>query len=198
MLVDEQAHLTLYRNTLASLENARHLAEAAHGKTELARAEHERVTAWVAAEAELGPDGIPATLLSRAIDPINDALAEQARLAGFRPARVERDLSLTYAGRAYGLCSESERWRADALFAVVIAILSDVRIVTLDRFDVLDPASRAEALDWLQWLVNGDGDQVPLLDAAIVTATLKAKPDLGDGVDVVWLQSKGDTLQAAA
>jgi hypothetical protein len=189
--------LFVHRNTLKVLENGRNLAEAAHGKTGHAMEVHKNVAAWIAAEHELGPDGIPATLLSRALDPINDALAQQATAAGFRPARVERDLSLTYAGRAYALCSESERWRADALFAVVVAILSGVRLVTLDRFDVLDPESRGEALDWLENL-GGDADSPALIDTIIVTATLKAKPDLGEGIDVVWLEGKPATLQAAA
>lgn len=193
-----RADVDLYRKTLRSLEEARHLAEAARGKTELAAEAHRRVKAWVAAEAQLGPDGIPATLLARALDPINDLLAQQARAAGFRPARVERDLSLTYAGRPYGLCSESEKWRADAMFAVVVAILSGVRMVALDRFDVLDPATRVEAMDWLDDLCIEDGDSGALLDSVIVSGTLKAKPDLGDGVDVVWLEGRREPMQAAA
>lgn len=191
MLDQEQGNLRLFRATLDSLQRARDLADAARGKEERAKEEHRKVAAWVAAEAQLGPDGIPATLLARALDPINDALAAQASVAGFRPARIERDLSLTYAGRAYGLCSESERWRADALFAVVVAMMSGVRLVALDRFDVLDPASRGQALDWLEALTFQ-----PEVDTVVITGTLKAKPDLGEGVDVVWLE--GAALPAAA
>lgn len=187
-----QDDLRLHRAALRALEDAWHLAEAAEGKTERATAEHRKVKAWMDAEAQLGPDGIPATLLSKALDPINDALAQQAQAAGFRPARVERDLSLTYAGRPYALCSESERWRADALFAVVVAVFSDVRIVALDRFDVLDPPSRGDVIDWLAAL-----GAERIIDTAIVTGTLKTKPDLGDGCDVVWLET-ATPMQAAA
>ena len=141
-----------------------------------------RVAAWVAAEEQLSPEGIPATLLSRALDPVNDALAQQAEAAGFRNARIERDLSLSYTERAYALTSESERWRADALFSVVAAIVSGYRIVTLDRFDVLDPESRGEVIDWLLDLTTAG-----TLETVLLTGTLKAKPDLGEGIDVIWL-----------
>lgn len=191
-LHEERERLNLHRRTLEALEAARTAAESAHGKTDFARKLHEDVVAWIAAEAQLGPDGIPATMLARAIDPINDALAAEAAAAGFRPARIERDLSLTYAGRPYGLCSESERWRADALFAVVIAVFSDTRLVALDRFDVLDPASRGAVLDWLESRAGQE------LDTVLLTATLKAAPDLGDGIDTVWLDGKGAALKAAA
>jgi energy-coupling factor transporter ATP-binding protein EcfA2 len=182
LLEEAKAQLAVHRNALELLEDAQRRTDTATDKTTRAQDAHLRVVDWVATEAQLSPDGIPATLLARALDPVNDELAKQAEAAGFRKARIERALSLSYTERPYALTSESERWRADALFSVVAAIVSGYRIVTLDRFDVLDPESRGEVVDWLLDLTT-DGT----LETVLLTGTLKAAPDLGDGVDVVWL-----------
>jgi energy-coupling factor transporter ATP-binding protein EcfA2 len=192
---ESRHHLQLCRDALRAVEQASADAKTAEGKTIGAKLEYLRERAWVAAEDKLGPDGIPATLLTQALDPINDALAGQAMAAGFRPACIERDLTLTYGGRPYALCSESEQWRANALFAVVVAVLSGYRIVTLDRFDVLDPGTRPEAIDWLESLTQGED---PAIETVVVTATLKNKPDLGSGVDVVWMEKKAASPQRVA
>lgn len=180
-LEEERNRLGVYRRALVELEDARARADAAETKTQRAAGAHTEVVEWCKAEEQLGPDGIPAVLLSRALDPINTALATQAEAAGFAPARIERDLSLTYTGRPLRLCSESEQWRAHALFAVVVAVLSGCRLVALDRFDVLEPAVRGEVIDWLLGLTPD------ALDTVIVSGTLKSAPDLGDGITVAWL-----------
>lgn len=190
-LPDLVRDLELFRSALTLLE--RDLADArdADKATERAAAEHARVVGWLKAAGELGPGGIPSKLLARALDPINAALAEQAQAAGFAPAVIERDLTLTYNGRPYLLNSESGQWRADALFGVVIAQLSGWKVLALDRFDVLQPSDRGDVIDWLDALCQAGG-----LDSLIVTATLKAQPDLGETVDVAWLA--GAAAQQAA
>lgn len=188
--VDALRHdLGLFRAALSTLERDHADATSAEGITARALAEHERAVHWVTAAERLGPQGIPATLLAQALDPINDALAAQAELAGFRPARIERDLSLTYNGRDYGMCSKSEQWRADAMFAVVVATFTGIRLIALDEFDVLNPGDRGEVIDWL------DGLTKETLDTVVVAGTLKAAPDLGDEIAVAWL---GEPVQAAA
>lgn len=168
------------RDQLRNLESARQAIAVAEGKTKRAAEEHAKVEAWSIAAQQLSPDGIPAVLLSKALDPINAHLAARATQVGWQPAQITRDLVLTYAGRPYSLCSESEQWRADALFATAIAGMSGAGIIALDRFDVLEPAARGDALDWL-------ADLAADLGTVIVSATLKSKPDLGEGIDVVWL-----------
>ena len=59
------------------------------------------VQSWTAAEDALSPDGIPSILLSRALDPINTALDEVAKLAGWQTPIINRDLTLSYGGRPY-------------------------------------------------------------------------------------------------
>ena len=176
----DRHYLDTRRLDLRNLEESARAYAAADKDTDRAKAAHVAVQQWTRAEAALGPDGIMATLLAKAVDPFNDALAIFAGLAGFAPARVERDLTLTYSGRPYALCSESEQWRADALFAAAIAVFSGVRFLVLDRLDVLDPESRAGCIDWI-------GQVSDQIDTTVILATLKAAPDLGDGFDVVWL-----------
>ncbi len=185
-LVEERKKCQVHRDALALLERRRTEHRNAERLTADAAKHHAAAVEWVAAEKQLGPDGIPAILLARALDPINEALANMARSAGWAPAAISRELTLTYGGRAYALVSESEQWRADAMFAAVIAQLSGSRILLLDRFDVLEPAARGGALDWLCQITDAD-DVVPAVDTVIVAGTLKAKPDLGDGIDVVWI-----------
>lgn len=173
--------LDLYRSTLRVMEDDQARAVKAKDRTERAMAAHERAAQWELAEAQLGPDGIPAVLLARALDPVNAALAAEAAEAGFKIAAIQPDLTLTYGGRPYWLCSESEQWRASALFALVVAQLSGVKVLALDRFDCLQTDARGEVVSWLLGLVEND-----LLDFVLVTATL-AKAPAWDGVAVRWL-----------
>jgi hypothetical protein len=85
--------------------------------------------------------------------------------------------------RDYRLLSESERWRVDAMIAEAIAHLSGMRIIVLDRFDVLDQHGRGELLGWLDVLA----DQKEI-DTALVFGTLKEPPKgLPETIGVHWL-----------
>lgn len=186
-LQEERAKAQVHRDALALLERLRREHQKAEELTLAAARYHADVQAWVAAEKALGPDGIPAILLARALDPINERLAKHAELSGWPAASITRELALHYGGRAYNLVSESEQWRADAMFAAAIAELSTARVLLLDRFDVLEPAARGDALDWMLQLAEDE-----TVGTVIVAGTLKAKPDLGDGIDVAWLGGARD------
>jgi hypothetical protein len=132
---------------------------------------HADVQQWSAIADALSPDGIQAEMIAEALTPLNDCLAEHAALAQWQPVRIGADMAITVGGRLYGLCSESERWRADAMLAMTIAVLSGLRFVVLDRLDVLDATGREDALYWLS-----DVADAQLVDTAIVLATLKNAP----------------------
>ena len=70
-------------------------------------------------------------------------------MATWHPVVITPEIEITYGGRLYGLLSESEKWRADTLLAIAIARLSGIRLVLLDRFDVLQPTARPQALKLL-------------------------------------------------
>ncbi|ENO80917.1 hypothetical protein B447_10638 [Thauera sp. 27] len=132
---------------------------------------HADVQQWSAIADALSPNGIQAEMIAEALDPLNARLAEHAALAQWQPPRIGADMVITVGSRLYGLLSESERWRADALLAVTIAQLSGLRLVVLDRLDVLDATGREDALFWLS-----DVAEAGQIDTAIVLATLKAAP----------------------
>jgi len=182
LLADVNQLLQQHERAHRALLDARAQHERAKHRTEQAARHHRDAAAWKSAEENLAPEGIPSILLARALDPVNANLAAAASVAGWRPAAVTRDITLTYGGRPYALVSESEQWRADAMFAAAIAQLAGARILMLDRFDVLSPLARGDALDWMDHLV-AEGH----VDTVIVAGTLKERPDLGEGVDVVWL-----------
>jgi chloramphenicol 3-O-phosphotransferase len=158
--------------------------DAADRKTKDARRHHADVLAWSKIAEALAPDGIPGELLAEALGPINERLAQSAADAGWKPVRIGEDMSITADGREYRLLSESERWRADVMICEAIAHLSELRIMVLDRFDVLDMRGRSEALGWLDVLAD-TGE----IDSAIVLGTLKAlPPSLPETIGAHWIE----------
>lgn len=161
-------------NAALDIEAAhKNIAEAEQKNIDAAR-HHEDVTQWLFLKDELSATGIPARLLVKALEPINAMLA-QAQLDTEWPAVVIRDdTQIMAGGRLYDLQSESYRWRADAMIAQTVATLSGVKILMLDRFDVLDMKGRAELFEWLD-ILAGAGD----IDSALIFGTLKALPAEG-------------------
>lgn len=177
------------RNLIASLRsdfNAKQEARAQAAKvdeiTAKATAAHEQVKAWNAAGDALAPDGIPGELLADALAPVNQSIGVLSGMCGWNKAVVEGDMSITYGGRLYGLCSESEKWRADALIALAIAQISGLRMVLLDRFDVLDSASRQRLLGMLLKL-----DQLGAMDSMIICGTMKQPMPPHASYSSVWI-----------
>ncbi|WP_137010111.1 ATP-binding protein [Aquitalea aquatilis] len=166
-------------------------AEAAK-KTKEAGKHHADVLAWSLIADALAPDGIPGEILADALRPVNDLLFEYAKLAGWARVQISHDMDITADGRVYGLLSESEQWRTDCLLALVVANLSGLRLVVLDRFDVLDMAGRKDMLGLLDELAYG-GD----LDSAVVCGTLKEVPTkLPDTMQSFWIEN-GEVVAVA-
>lgn len=182
--LEEARHvLNLHQHAHADLLQRQNLHDRADMLAAKALAAHEQAMGWVRVQDLCSPSGIPAILVARALDPFNDLLASYAMEARFGTPKVERDLSITYAGRPYALCSESEQWRADALFGAVVARLSGARLLLLDRFDVLQPSDRGDVLDWvIDGLVASGG-----FDTVVVAGTLAKKPEADEMADVLWL-----------
>lgn len=182
---------------LDALKSIKAAVDSAERKTKEAGEHAANVAAWDLIGASLSPDGIPAEILAEALGPVNDRLAQSAADTGWPAVTIDREMFITYgAGRPLHLCSESERWRADAMLAEAIAQVSGERLLVLDRMDVLDLQGRSDLLGWLQVLAeNGE------IDTALLFATLKQPPaGLGDSVQVEWINNGhiGRPLKAAA
>ncbi len=155
-------------------------AATAADKTFRAGKAHQAVKAWSQIKALLSPDGIPAQFLDGVLKEANDRLRTSAERTAWGQVQIHPDMRITYGGRALGLCSESERWRASAMLTEAVAWITGEKFILLDRLDVLGVEQRGVALDWFDALVS-DGTQV------IAFATLKAKPSV-EGATVVWLE----------
>lgn len=164
-------------------QEARNQASKVDELTAKATAAHEQVKAWNAAGDALAPDSIPGEMLADALAPVNQSIGVLSGMCGWNKAVVEADMSVTYGGRLYGLCSESEKWRADALIALAIAQISGLRMVLLDRFDVLDSTSRQRLLGMLLKL-----DQLGAMDSMIIAGTMKQPMPPHASYSSVWIR----------
>lgn len=175
------------------METARRLQrqhEEAANKTASAQVHHNNVQAWGQIADALAPDGIPGELLIEALEPVQVRMDTSKRPKGWPLVFINEDMSIVALGpddseRPYSLLSESEQWRVDAVIAEAISYLSGLRLLALDRADLLDMAGRTDLLYWLDDLAEA-GE----IDTALVFATLKAVPTgLPDNIRGIWVES---------
>jgi hypothetical protein len=177
------AHEAALAAVTALRANQKAIADAAKA-TAGAKAAHARVVGWMKAEAWLASDGIPGELLGRALQPFNATLAKLSNRANWKVVMLSESMGISVGGRTYGLHSESGQWRADVIIAVALAIHSDLRMVVVDRFDVLEPAARGNTLIFLRTLVKPDMQD---MDTVVVMGTFKEAPRAPADVAVYWL-----------
>ncbi|WP_069943095.1 AAA family ATPase [Pseudomonas putida] len=159
-------------------------AKNAEANTQKAAGYHLDVLEWVLIEKALAPDGIPGEILAGALQPFNASLTRTSKLTGWPVIQVSTEMDITAGGRLYQLLSESEQWRCDTLLALAIAVHSGLKLVMLDRFDVLDLPARGQLLGMLVSLAKANE-----IESAIVLGTLKAKPaKLPPEISAVWIE----------
>lgn len=170
---------------LDQLRKQKLAADTAAETTKKAAQHHSDIAEWLKIADQLAPDGIPGEMLANALKPINANLEQHAQSTTWPAVTIESDMTIRYGKRLYALCSESERWRADAMIAVAIASLSGLKFVLLDRMDVLQISARGDLLAWLDELAEfGD------IDTAIAFGTLKQLPSgLADTTRAHWIES---------
>ncbi len=151
---------------------------------------HHDVLDWAAIADALAPDGIPAELLAEALGPINRRLAQSGNDAQWKRINIGSDMSIFAAEegespRPYNLLSESEKWRADAMIAEAVSHISGIKLLVLDRFDVLDGQGREDALYWLDDLAAA-GE----IDSCLLFGTLKSIPaQLPYNIEGFWIEN---------
>lgn len=185
------------RAKLVALQEALEAAAQREASIAKAQAAHQDVVAWTGMADALSPTGIPAEILADAIGPVNDTLKRLSGIAGWSPVQISADIDVTFGGRLYGLLSESERWRCDAVIALTIATMSCLRLVLLDRFDVLDLPSRGHAIALIR-AVTFDRE----IDSVVIAGTLKEQMGkTPEWLQAVWIDGghiAGHEHQAAA
>jgi len=146
---------------------------------------------WGAAADALAPGGIPLQILESGLKPINDRLIETSESANWKSIVLSPDLTLSYDGIPYGLCSESEQWRIDTAIVEAFSLLSGTKLFIIDRFDVLHPNDRAGVVKWLV-KISGQHDTIILL------GTLKVPPTgLPETIQTIWLDDGGEIRSKA-
>lgn len=181
-LAREQQTLSV---SIDQLRHAERQAKQADERTAKALAAHESVMAWISIADALAPDGIPGEMLAEALTPLNERLTDSAEVAEWANVTVTRDMQVLAGGRPYALLSESEKWRADAMLAEAVAYLSKIKLLVLDRLDVLDLKGREDLIAWLDILAQ-DGE----ISTALIFGTLKALPaNLPPTIAAHWLEN---------
>lgn len=180
-----EKELALAREELQALQTLATAAAERDSKTAKAKAHHNDVVGWLKVAEQFAPDGIPSQLLAKALEPINKLLRAAAIATEWRQVTIAPDMTITAGGRLYSLHSESEKWMIDAMISAVISDLAGLRLIVLDRFDVLDNKHRPALLYWLS-----DMAEAGQIDSALVFGTLKEKPKgLPDNIDAFWIKN---------
>lgn len=179
------------------LEKSKLMQEQATSKTSQAATHHADAQAWSKIAEALSPEGIQAELLTDVLKSVNMRLRQSADDTEWMQVAIDADMSITANGRVYALLSESEKWRVDAHIVEMISHLSGLKLMLIDRMDVLDMPSRGQCLGWLDLLAS-EGD----VDTIIVAATLKEMPKvLPPTFDAYWLaggEFHNETVTAVA
>jgi DNA repair exonuclease SbcCD ATPase subunit len=156
-------------------------------KTKDAARHHAEVLAWTTIAEQMAPSGIPANILSQALKPFQNLIDNINSLVPRWPAvGITPDMELVAGHRSYGLLSESEQWRVQAVITLALAQLSGINLVVLDRFDVLDPVSRVELMEALCDL----SDQNQHLQVVMLGTLAKPAAGLPDSyIQQIWLEA---------
>lgn len=183
-MTEKERKLAEAQSRIGVLEDSIREVEEAKSKTKIASFYHEEAKGWAQVNEALSQEGIPAEILSEALSPVNDLLRELSQATGWKDARINGDIDITYGERLYGLLSESEQWRTDTLLAIAIARLSGINFVTIDRFDVLEPQARPQALKLLL-----EQTSKGYLSQAFMAGTMKQPmPSTPPGMQQVWIE----------
>lgn len=165
---------------------AKAAAEAAGDTAARARAAHERVEGWVRMAEAFGPAGIPSEVMAQAMAPYRKALAKIGAPEGWPLPEIADNGAVSAWGRPAALLSESERYRVAAVLSAAVASMSGVRLLMMDRADVLEPKARAGLLGWLCDLADAGH-----IKQAWVFCTLKAPIASGGDIETYWIENGG-------
>ena len=143
---DGEVETAEHRRALASLE-----ADVEHRRAALdmvkavqtAGGLHDTAVRYSEVRRLLGPSGVRGKLLTAGLGRLNAGLRRLADVSGWPVVTVtEEGQVLLREERPAALCSESERWRAQASIQLTLAAMTGSRAVVLDRGDILDEAGR--------------------------------------------------------
>lgn len=169
------------KDKLDLLQNTKRQILDARKNVERAKMAHLAAQQWATIESlcGAGSDGIPAELIGRITKPLNDTVKTIAELWEIAPAMLTNDMRIVRSdGMPYFLLSKSARWRMDVLMKLALAMLTPLKVVVIDEFDLLAPKYRGAFFGML-----ADYSQTMAPEVTVITCgTLKDQPADFDGV----------------
>ena len=103
---------------------------------------HDTISRYSAVVKALGPQGVRAKMLDAGMTRLNAGLEVLADTAAWPKVQITNGGDISVNERFVALCSESERWRAQASIQLTLAALTKSSVVVLDRADMLDVEAR--------------------------------------------------------
>lgn len=135
-----EASIDAARERVAEAEGA---LEAWQQKTQADRI-HSNIEKNKAIVDILAPKGLRQSVLnSKTREFVESHIKPLADVAKWQEVAFDRDLTITYGGRIYGLLSESEKFRTRVLLQLALAKKEGAPLVVVDAADILDKGGRA-------------------------------------------------------
>ena len=107
-----------------------------------ARALHDTIVRYSVIAEAIGPRGVRNKMLTDGLGELNAGLDHLAHVSGWPMVGVDAKGVVMIAGTHMTLpsvmCSESEKWRAQAMIQLTVGVLTESKIVMIDRADMLD------------------------------------------------------------
>ena len=99
---------------------------------------HETIVRYTEIARALGPEGVRAKMLEKGLRTLNSGLGVIASAAAWPITAIADNGGVSVGDRPVALCSESERWRAQAAIQLTLGAITGSKAVVLDRADLLD------------------------------------------------------------
>ena len=107
-----------------------------------ARDLHDTITRYSVIAEAIGPRGVRNKMLGEGLGRLNAGLDHLANVSGWPHVWVDAKGVVMIAGTHMTLpsvmCSESEKWRAQAMIQLTVGAMSESLVVMIDRADMLD------------------------------------------------------------
>ena len=133
---------------------------------------HNSVALYSMIASLLGPKGVRAKAMETAMGNLDKFLAIVADQTGWPRVEVDKTYNISIGKRAtLKMCSESERWRAQASLQIAIARLTRDSVIVLDRADVMDNMALIEVQDLLAFLLGRDNPPAVVILETSVDST---------------------------
>ena len=148
-----------------AVEDARIVVQLVKAEADAARL-HQTIARYTDIARALGPEGVRAKMLAAGLGKLNAGLKAIANESKWPLTLVADNGSISIGDRPALMCSESERWRAQAAVQLTLGAITGSKVVVLDRGDLLDATNRQGLVQAVNRVVGKTGMSVLLCSTA--------------------------------